>query len=486
MPGARREALPDERLGALRRRPPRRRARRPPRRAGRPTTPWRRRSPARPRRPTAAARGTCSSRSEHARRDRGPAARRSSSSSHVRRRQVEHALELERRQLAVLAEHERADRRSCAASRSCCPCSGSCRRRARRPRRRRRARRTRPADSGCSRRRAGPAPRGCRRRSPTRSATGSSRPACCAPRRRAPCGGSRRVSASSCRIPANWRFVVERLMLITSKPCSTAQRRPAEQDVPAAGEAGAEHADARELAVRRERADDPGAGRPVAAEVALRVLGDHRPRRPRRRETATACSTSPDERMAALDAAVEDADADALARRVAPRPLARDLAGPLDRQRDRPRPPRRAGSRRAAARRAAPVPGWGPVGPWVDRTTVTPAAASARSEASAAAATSARRGAPSGRPPLRAEVDLDEVAAARAPLSARTPRRLRRRGPPGCRARRAARRGRRRRSPPRRSRAGSPRRARAPRAAAGRGSARPSCSRPRSAASASS
>src|SRR5215210_2353434 len=34
------------------------------------------------------------------------------------------------------------------------------------------------------------------------------------------------LSASSCSNPANCRFVVERLMLITSKPCSTAQRRP--------------------------------------------------------------------------------------------------------------------------------------------------------------------------------------------------------------------------------------------------------------------
>src|SRR5712691_63106 len=35
------------------------------------------------------------------------------------------------------------------------------------------------------------------------------------------------VSSSSCSTSANWRFVVDRLMLITSKPCSTAQRRPA-------------------------------------------------------------------------------------------------------------------------------------------------------------------------------------------------------------------------------------------------------------------
>jgi hypothetical protein len=39
-------------------------------------------------------------------------------------------------------------------------------------------------------------------------------------------------SVSSWRIPANWRFVVERLMFTTSKPCSTAQRRPARRMSP--------------------------------------------------------------------------------------------------------------------------------------------------------------------------------------------------------------------------------------------------------------
>ena len=40
------------------------------------------------------------------------------------------------------------------------------------------------------------------------------------------------VSVSSWRMPANWRFVVERLMLITSKPSSTAHRRPARSTPP--------------------------------------------------------------------------------------------------------------------------------------------------------------------------------------------------------------------------------------------------------------
>ena len=75
--------------------------------------------------------------------------------SHVRRDQVQHGLHLERRQAGVLAEHERGDRRSVPASRSCCRWRESSRRRATRLRRRRRARRTRPADRGSRRRRAG-------------------------------------------------------------------------------------------------------------------------------------------------------------------------------------------------------------------------------------------------------------------------------------------------------------------------------------------
>src|SRR5215211_3302239 len=55
--------------------------------------------------------------------------------------------------------------------------------------------------------------------------------------------------------------------------------RPAEarqQDLAAAGVAGAEHAHAVKLAVGGERADDPGTGGPVPAQVALGVLLDGR------------------------------------------------------------------------------------------------------------------------------------------------------------------------------------------------------------------
>src|SRR5262249_55399525 len=49
-----------------------------------------------------------------------------------------------------------------------------------------------------------------------------------------------------------------------------------QEDVSAAREARAEHADARQLAVRCERADDPGARRSVSAEVAFGVWSDDR------------------------------------------------------------------------------------------------------------------------------------------------------------------------------------------------------------------
>ena len=136
------------------------------------------------------------------------------------------------------------------------------------------------------------------------------------------------LSASSCSTSANWRFVVERLMFTTSKPCSTAQRRPAEQDRAGARVAGAEHADAVDLALRREPADDAGARRAVAAEVAL-LVG-------RRDRVAVlvdgdrdGAADLADLRMVRLDAAVEDADAHALAGRALERPLARDALGPL-------------------------------------------------------------------------------------------------------------------------------------------------------------
>ena len=63
-------------------------------------------------------------------------------------------------------------------------------------------------------------------------------------------------------------------MLTMSKPSLDRPFEPGEQDRRAARVAGSEHAHARQLALRRERADDPGAGRAVAAEVAAVVVGD--------------------------------------------------------------------------------------------------------------------------------------------------------------------------------------------------------------------
>ena len=112
--------------------------------------------------------------------------------------------------------------------------------------------------------------------------------------------------------------------------------RPAqagEQDRAAARVAGAEHADADQAAPRRNRAHDSGAGRAVPAEVALLVLLDDRlvvfAHADRDRPLDVA-----DERVAALDPAVEDADADTRALAVAERPVARDLLGPAMRERD--------------------------------------------------------------------------------------------------------------------------------------------------------
>ena len=94
------------------RRPPRRRARPPPRRAGRSTPPRRRRSTARRRRSTASSSRNVSSSPPSIpvrRRAGGVQLVAHASTSGVRRGQVEHALQLVRRQLRVLREHQRGD-----------------------------------------------------------------------------------------------------------------------------------------------------------------------------------------------------------------------------------------------------------------------------------------------------------------------------------------------------------------------------------------
>ena len=186
-------------------------------------------------------------------------------------------------------------------------------------RRRRRGRRTPPAGPGCSRSAADRAPRGCRPRSPTRTATDSSRPACCAPTRRGSCGLKYGGVGELVQHAANCRFVVERLMLITSKPCSIAQRRPASSDRPAAGVAR-RRARGRCASSHRARAS----GRSRRTRSRARRGRPPRPRRPpsrRPRRPRSRPRRRPRRRAdGRLDAAVEDADATPVAGRAARTP----------------------------------------------------------------------------------------------------------------------------------------------------------------------
>ena len=103
-----------------------------------------------------------------------------------------------------------------------------------------------------------------------------------------------------------------------------------EQDVARARRVRPEHTDACELDPRRQRAHDAGAGGAVTARVALAVLldgdlvlapgDDDRPIDPSH------------ERMAGLDAGVDDGDTHARARRAAERPLARHAVRPVRRE----------------------------------------------------------------------------------------------------------------------------------------------------------
>ena len=103
---------------------------------------------------------------------------------------------------------------------------------------------------------------------------------------------------------------------------------PLQQDSPAAGVAGSEDANARQLAFRRKRPDHTRTRGAVPAEIACGVLlvdddlvsldGD-----------GDRLLDFPYEGMACLDSAVEHAYARARAGCTTPRPLAVDLAGPF-------------------------------------------------------------------------------------------------------------------------------------------------------------
>ena len=155
---------------------------------------------------------------------------------------------------------------------------------------------------------AGRPPRGCPPRAPTRTATDTTRPACCAPRRRGSCRGSRPCRPARAAPRRTAVFVVERLMLTTSKPCPTAQRRPASSTGPVPDEARRR---ARGPSRAPPRARSSGSTPAQAVPCPQRspsVSSVATGRRPRRARSTTAPASSPDQRMAGLDAAVEDAD----------------------------------------------------------------------------------------------------------------------------------------------------------------------------------
>src|SRR5262249_38408515 len=112
--------------------------------------------------------------------------------------------------------------------------------------------------------------------------------------------------------------------LLLDRPPQTREQHGAR-----AGVAGAEHARAVDLALRREPTDHPGARGAVAAEIAL-LVG----RRDRGAVVVDAdrdrAVDLADERMVRVDAAVEDADSDVLTGRALERPLARDALRPLE------------------------------------------------------------------------------------------------------------------------------------------------------------
>ena len=134
---------------------------------------------------------------------------------------------------------------------------------------------------------------------------------------------------------------VDDVVALLDRPAQTGERG----SCPLPRVAGAEHADAVELALGSDRADDPGARGAVPADVALGVVVDdrlavlaERDRRPRRCDARRRAG-------ARLDAAVEDADADARAGRAAERPLAGDRGRPAARGARSSTPLRRGGSR---------------------------------------------------------------------------------------------------------------------------------------------
>src|SRR5581483_9987480 len=299
-----------------RRRTPARPSRRP---GGRSTTPRRRRSSARRRRSTAAARRTPPPPAAPPPRSRPRAVRRPWSPSYVRRDQVQHRLHLERRQPAVLGEHERGDpgdggRREAV--------SGRADRAAAEPgdvdvdaTREELDRRIRIGEED-ERVVALVAPDRDDRREPPRVRLD----------RHVVRGGDQHRPLEVGRVGELAKRVaelslrrreahVDDVVSLLDRPAETGEQRP-----PGSLEPGAEHAHRVDLAFRRERADDARARGAVPAEIALLVLRDDRLSLLAERDHDCAVDLA-DKRMLALDPAVEDADANPRPRRALERPL---------------------------------------------------------------------------------------------------------------------------------------------------------------------
>ena len=123
-------------------------------------------------------------------------------------------------------------------------------------------------------------------------------------------------------------------MFTTSKPCSTAQRRPARstpplpvKPAPSTRTLMSSQSGASDRTIPAHAVPWPQRSPSVSSSTITSSSGPS--------ETATECWISPTSGWPWLDAAVEDADAHALPGRSAPRPVARDLARPLDGDLDR-------------------------------------------------------------------------------------------------------------------------------------------------------
>ena len=208
--------------------------------------------------------------------------------------------------------------------------------------------------AGCRRTRTGRRRRGCRPRSPTRTCHGQLSTGMLCAEATSSVRGSRR-----CRQVVQDRatcWSVERLMLITSKPCSTAHASPASRSMAVPLEpVFPRRARARWSAtLRREPADDPRARRAVAADVVVRIVADlGRP--VSSTSTVTRAGHRPDRGVIGLDPESTTHTRTPSARGSAPGPLPRHRIGPGgDRERwlGTPRPR----SRPATPRRRYPLP----------------------------------------------------------------------------------------------------------------------------------